>query len=66
MKISYEWLGEAPAKRPTCITIDGIECYAYVHRAACRTGSPVRRRFSGFGPKSAPNHRDFGPEKVGD
>jgi hypothetical protein len=31
----------------------------------CRTGDPARRRFSGFGPKSAPQHRDFGPKKVG-
>ncbi len=70
MKISYEWLGDfvdidgvAPVKRPTYPTIGGIEYTVHLRRAVCRTGSPVRQRFSGFGPKSAPSHRDFGPER---
>ncbi len=52
MRISYEWLGEAPVKR-----------HGQIERLP-GPGNPVRGRFSGFGPKSAPNHRDFGPGKV--
>jgi len=42
MKISYEWLGEAPVKRQT------------QSKRSPGPANPVRGRFSGFGPKSAP------------